>query len=278
MRVAVVDIGTNSTRLLIADVDAEQRRGRGARAALAGDAPRATASTPAVALARTPSQRVLARAAEYRAEIDAARLRGEPGRAHLGRARRRQRRRVRRARARATSASTRACSAATKRRSSRSSARCPDGPAPDRADRRDRHRRRLHRVRRRASGARAGFHVSLPAGVVRMSERHIHSDPPASARSCRRSRSTSARRSLQGLPAEERAPVTRGHRRRRHRHVGRRHRPGARPLRPRARARLRAAARRPSNCCSRAWPTWTKRSAARSSGSTPTARRRSSPA
>lgn len=29
-------------------------------------------------------------------------------------------------------------------------------------------------------GRRAGFHVSLQAGVVRMSERHIHSDPPAS--------------------------------------------------------------------------------------------------
>ena len=28
-------------------------------------------------------------------------------------------------------------------------------------------------------GRTAGFHVSLPAGVVRMSERHIHSDPPA---------------------------------------------------------------------------------------------------
>jgi exopolyphosphatase / guanosine-5'-triphosphate,3'-diphosphate pyrophosphatase len=28
-------------------------------------------------------------------------------------------------------------------------------------------------------GHTAGFHVSLPAGVVRMSERHIHSDPPA---------------------------------------------------------------------------------------------------
>jgi exopolyphosphatase / guanosine-5'-triphosphate,3'-diphosphate pyrophosphatase len=29
------------------------------------------------------------------------------------------------------------------------------------------------------SGRNAGFHVSLDAGVVRMSERHIHSDPPA---------------------------------------------------------------------------------------------------
>jgi exopolyphosphatase/guanosine-5'-triphosphate,3'-diphosphate pyrophosphatase len=29
-------------------------------------------------------------------------------------------------------------------------------------------------------GRGAGFHTSLPAGVVRMSERHIHSDPPAS--------------------------------------------------------------------------------------------------
>ncbi|HEX5225103.1 MAG TPA: Ppx/GppA phosphatase family protein [Solirubrobacteraceae bacterium] len=30
-------------------------------------------------------------------------------------------------------------------------------------------------------GRSAGFHVSLPAGVVRMSERHIHSDPPTPA-------------------------------------------------------------------------------------------------
>ena len=31
------------------------------------------------------------------------------------------------------------------------------------------------------TGRQAGFHVSTPAGVVRMSERHIHTDPPAAA-------------------------------------------------------------------------------------------------
>ena len=56
-------------------------------------------------------------------------------------------------------------------------------------------------------GHTAGFHTSLPAGVVRMSERHIHSDPPAPnelqdlARDVRHT-------FLDGLPAPERAPVT----------------------------------------------------------------------
>jgi exopolyphosphatase / guanosine-5'-triphosphate,3'-diphosphate pyrophosphatase len=58
-------------------------------------------------------------------------------------------------------------------------------------------------------GRSAGFHVSLHAGVVRMSERHLHSDPPtphelqelaADVRAVFRD----------GLPAEERAPVKRG--------------------------------------------------------------------
>jgi exopolyphosphatase/guanosine-5'-triphosphate,3'-diphosphate pyrophosphatase len=54
----------------------------------------------------------------------------------------------------------------------------------------------------------AGFHVSLPVGVVRMSERHIHSDPPlpreldALAEDVR---AVLAR----GLPAAEREPVSR---------------------------------------------------------------------
>jgi exopolyphosphatase/guanosine-5'-triphosphate,3'-diphosphate pyrophosphatase len=58
-------------------------------------------------------------------------------------------------------------------------------------------------------GREAGFHVSLRAGVVRMSERHIHSDPPrpeelqALARDGRGV-------FLDGLPPNERAPVTRG--------------------------------------------------------------------
>ncbi len=59
------------------------------------------------------------------------------------------------------------------------------------------------------SGRAAGFHVSLPAGVVRMSERHIHTDPPephelqditADVRATFR----------EGIPDEERAAVRRG--------------------------------------------------------------------
>ncbi len=55
----------------------------------------------------------------------------------------------------------------------------------------------------------AGFHTSLHAGVVRMSERHIHSDPPSPDELqalARDVRSTF----LAGLPVSERAPVKHG--------------------------------------------------------------------
>jgi exopolyphosphatase/guanosine-5'-triphosphate,3'-diphosphate pyrophosphatase len=55
----------------------------------------------------------------------------------------------------------------------------------------------------------AGFHVSLQAGVVRMSERHIHSDPPAPQELQRLALDTRTV-FLEGLPPEERAPVKRG--------------------------------------------------------------------
>jgi exopolyphosphatase/guanosine-5'-triphosphate,3'-diphosphate pyrophosphatase len=55
----------------------------------------------------------------------------------------------------------------------------------------------------------AGFHVSLQAGVVRMSERHIHSDPPAPSERQRLALDTRGV-FLEGLPPEERAPVRRG--------------------------------------------------------------------
>jgi len=59
------------------------------------------------------------------------------------------------------------------------------------------------------SGRAAGFHVSLPAGVVRMSERHIHSDPPDPAEL--QSLAVDTRTTLlEGLPPEIRAPVSRG--------------------------------------------------------------------
>jgi len=55
----------------------------------------------------------------------------------------------------------------------------------------------------------AGFHASLPAGVVRMSERHIHSDPPAPEELQELARDV-RRTFLAGLPAQERAAVRQG--------------------------------------------------------------------
>jgi exopolyphosphatase / guanosine-5'-triphosphate,3'-diphosphate pyrophosphatase len=58
-------------------------------------------------------------------------------------------------------------------------------------------------------GRRARFHVSLAVGVVRMSERHIHTDPPAPEEL--QHLSADARQVfLGGLPAAERASVVRG--------------------------------------------------------------------
>ncbi len=59
------------------------------------------------------------------------------------------------------------------------------------------------------SGRKAGFHVSLHAGVVRMSERHIHSDPPRPEELQALAQDVRAV-FLDGLPPQERAPVTRG--------------------------------------------------------------------
>jgi exopolyphosphatase / guanosine-5'-triphosphate,3'-diphosphate pyrophosphatase len=55
-------------------------------------------------------------------------------------------------------------------------------------------------------GHEAGFHVSLDAGVVRMSERHIHSDPP-SPRELQELAGDVHRVFREGLPAAERAAV-----------------------------------------------------------------------
>ncbi|HEY1458221.1 MAG TPA: Ppx/GppA family phosphatase [Solirubrobacteraceae bacterium] len=55
----------------------------------------------------------------------------------------------------------------------------------------------------------AGFHASLQAGVVRMSERHINSDPPTPHELQSLARETRAI-FLEGLPPAERAPVLRG--------------------------------------------------------------------
>jgi exopolyphosphatase / guanosine-5'-triphosphate,3'-diphosphate pyrophosphatase len=58
-------------------------------------------------------------------------------------------------------------------------------------------------------GASAGFHVSLPVGVVRMSERHISHDPPTDSEV--KAIAQDARASFEtGLPERERAPVREG--------------------------------------------------------------------
>jgi exopolyphosphatase/guanosine-5'-triphosphate,3'-diphosphate pyrophosphatase len=58
-------------------------------------------------------------------------------------------------------------------------------------------------------GPSAGFHVSLSVGVVRMSERHIRSDPPAEEELDRLANDARAVL-LEGLPEREREPVERG--------------------------------------------------------------------
>ena len=59
------------------------------------------------------------------------------------------------------------------------------------------------------SGKTAGFHVSLQAGVVRMSERHIHSDPPA-VEQLQQLAADVHETFLVGLPESERASVKLG--------------------------------------------------------------------
>jgi len=58
-------------------------------------------------------------------------------------------------------------------------------------------------------GRSAGFHVSVPAGVVRMSERHIHHDPPTPGELQALARQT-REEFLAGIPAAEREPVRSG--------------------------------------------------------------------
>ena len=59
------------------------------------------------------------------------------------------------------------------------------------------------------AGTTAGFFVSLQAGVVRMSERHIHSDPPSPEQL--QALAADVRDTFaQGLPRSEREPVARG--------------------------------------------------------------------
>jgi exopolyphosphatase/guanosine-5'-triphosphate,3'-diphosphate pyrophosphatase len=206
VRVAVVDIGTNSTRLLIAQVDPESgslvelvRRSQVTRLGEGVDS-RGSLSDAAI-------DRVLATLADYRSEIDshecesnlavltsavrdaangadfAARVRDDFG-----------------LDARVLSGDEEAQLTFLGAMSGRGATSEPTvvidigGGSTEFVIGRERN---------------AGFHVSLAAGVVRMSERHIHSDPPAPEEL--QSLALDARTVfMQGLPAEQRASVKLG--------------------------------------------------------------------
>ena len=205
MRVAVVDIGTNSTRLLIADVDpatgAIEELLRRSKVTRLGDGVDSGGS-----LAEDSIERVFATLADYRAAIDSHDC--EANLAVL------------------TSAVRDAANgedfAASVRTDFQLDARILAGseeaqltflgamsgrPAPTEPT-------VVIDIGGGSTefviglGRAAGFHVSLHVGVVRMSERHIHSDPPAPDEL--QDLALDARTTiLDGLPPEQRAPVKR---------------------------------------------------------------------
>jgi exopolyphosphatase / guanosine-5'-triphosphate,3'-diphosphate pyrophosphatase len=211
VRVAVVDIGTNSTRLFIADVDPNsgsvreiERRSTVTRLGHGVDS--------SGSLAEDAIERVLHTLTEYRAAID--QHEASANLAVLTSAVR--------------DASNGADFAERVRRDFRLDARVLSGEEEAQltflgamSDRpaQDRHADMEPTVVIDIGGGStefvvgtqhsAGFHTSLPAGVVRMSERHIHSDPPASHEL--QALAHDVRTTfLQGLPPHERAPVQHG--------------------------------------------------------------------
>ncbi|HEV3283615.1 MAG TPA: Ppx/GppA phosphatase family protein [Solirubrobacteraceae bacterium] len=206
MRVAVVDIGTNSTRLLIADVDPEsggvEELVRRSQVTRLGEGVDAHGS-----LSETAVERVFATLAEYREQIDAHDC--EANLAVLTSAVR--------------DASNGAEFAQRVRDGFGLDARVLSGdeeaqltflgamsgrPAPEEPT-------VVIDIGGGSTefvigrGRAAGFHVSLPVGVVRMSERHIASDPPEPEELQRLA--SDVRETLErGLPRKERAAVRSG--------------------------------------------------------------------
>ena len=236
VRTAVVDMGTNSTRLLVADVadgsltELERRstvtrlgRGVDTSGQLAAEA----IEDVCEAVARVHLDLRAARARPRRRDRDQRRpRRRELGRLHRRAARALRARRPRPRRRRGGAAHLR---------------RRPLRPPRRRADAGDRHRRRLDRADRRhrprdrlprlASGRHRAPHRALPAGRPAGRRR---------ARGGRRRRPLADRGRARGRRAAERRG---GDRRRRHPDLAGRDRPGARPLRPRGGRWLPALAR-----------------------------------
>jgi len=213
MRVAVVDIGTNSTRLLIADVDASnghlQELVRRSRVTRLGDGVDASGSLSTAAV-----DRVLAALADYREEIDEHRC--EANLAVLTSA-------VRDAANGSEFASRVREDYGLDARVLRGEEEAQltflgamSGRAGAEGEQLSDNREPTVVVDIGGGstefvvgrGNTAGFHVSLQAGVVRMSERYIHTDPPAPSELQELAADLRAV-FRDGLPAREREPVTR---------------------------------------------------------------------
>jgi len=215
VRVAVLDIGTNSTRLLIADVDAAagsvQELVRRSRVTRLGHGVDASGS-----LAGDAMQRVFATLQDYRALIDShgatanlavltSAVRDAANGAQFAE-------RVRHdydLDARVLSGEQEAQLTFLGATAGRPDGG-PDATSPDATD-----PTVVIDIGGGSTefvvgvGRTAGFHTSLPAGVVRMSERHIHSDPPTTEQL--QALALDVRTVLlDGLPPDERAPVRRG--------------------------------------------------------------------
>jgi exopolyphosphatase/guanosine-5'-triphosphate,3'-diphosphate pyrophosphatase len=214
MRTAVVDIGTNSTRLLIADVTPD---GRVAEIVRRSVVTRLGAGVDAGGeLSREGCERVYDALAEFRAEIDARKPNASeyPNLAVMTSAVRDARNgrefaeRIRTAYgldARVLTGEEEARMTFLGAMSSRPVHDAQIAPEPTVVI--DIGGGSTEFIV--GAGHTAGFHVSLSAGVVRMSERHIHSDPPAPAELQALAADVRSIFSA-GLPATERAPVIRG--------------------------------------------------------------------
>jgi exopolyphosphatase/guanosine-5'-triphosphate,3'-diphosphate pyrophosphatase len=206
VRVAVVDIGTNSTRLLIADVDPRsgdlKELSRRSQVTRLGEGVDSNGS-----LSQAAVERVFATLADYRAEIDAHTC--EANLAVLTSAVRDA------ANGREFAARVRedygldACVLSGDEEAQLTFLGAMSGrPAPGEPTVViDIGGGSTELVVGR--GREAGFHVSLPVGVVRMSERHIHSDPPPPEDL--QSLAEEVHEILaEGLPTQEREAVTHG--------------------------------------------------------------------
>ena len=251
MRVAVVDIGTNSTRLLVADV--ERRPRRASSSAARPSRASARASTRRASWPHEAMDRVLAALRRVPRGDRRARRRSERRRPHERRARRGATAppspRAVRERFGLDARTIAGDEEARLTFLGATSERPPTTPTPT--------------VVIDIGGGSTEFVVGA-GGRGRLPRLHPgrRRAPDRAPPAPRPARARRAARAARGRPRDHRRGGRRrrprrgrgGHRRRGHRHVARRDRPGARALRPRARARLPSAARPRRAAPRRAWP------------------------